>query len=67
VVTPEGYVFCKEAILEYFLSQKKIMKKKVAAWEAQQQEEATKARLFISLTRFASAICDSSKILREWQ
>ena len=42
VITPEGYVFSREAILEYFLSQKKVQKKKVAAWEAQQQEEATK-------------------------
>lgn len=39
VVTPDGYLFSKEAILENLLQQKKIIKRKTAAWEAQQAEE----------------------------
>eukprot|EP00192_Tetraselmis_astigmatica_P014249 CAMPEP_0117675388 /NCGR_PEP_ID=MMETSP0804-20121206/15577_1 /TAXON_ID=1074897 /ORGANISM="Tetraselmis astigmatica, Strain CCMP880" /LENGTH=307 /DNA_ID=CAMNT_0005484385 /DNA_START=301 /DNA_END=1224 /DNA_ORIENTATION=- len=42
VITPEGVVYSREAILEYFLQQKKVHKRKLAAWEAQQQELATK-------------------------
>mmetsp|Transcript_32152 Transcript_32152/g.82337 ORF Transcript_32152/g.82337 Transcript_32152/m.82337 type:complete len:321 (-) Transcript_32152:241-1203(-) len=42
VMTPEGVIYSREAILEYFLKQKKILRKKLAAWEAQQQEGATK-------------------------
>lgn len=41
-MTPEGVIYSREAILEYFLKQKKMLRKKLAAWEAQQQEGATK-------------------------
>ncbi len=42
VVTPQGYLYSKEAILENLLAQKKAIKKKLAAWEAAQQEAARK-------------------------
>jgi len=43
VVTPNGYIYSKEAILQNLLAQKKAIKKKTAAWEAAQQAEAKKA------------------------
>ncbi|KAK9815795.1 hypothetical protein WJX72_009551 [[Myrmecia] bisecta] len=43
VCTPDGYLFNREAILENLLAQKKANKRKLAAWEAQQQEEQRKA------------------------
>mmetsp|Transcript_38068 Transcript_38068/g.84778 ORF Transcript_38068/g.84778 Transcript_38068/m.84778 type:complete len:321 (-) Transcript_38068:542-1504(-) len=42
VITPEGYLYSKEAILENLLAQKKTLKKKLAAWEAAQEEEKKK-------------------------
>jgi nitric oxide synthase-interacting protein len=43
MVTPEGYLFSREALLENLLQQKKAIKKKQAAYEAQQAEEQQKA------------------------
>eukprot|EP00879_Flechtneria_rotunda_P027769 GHRR01029760.1.p1 GENE.GHRR01029760.1~~GHRR01029760.1.p1 ORF type:complete len:291 (+),score=89.66 GHRR01029760.1:231-1103(+) len=43
VVTPDGYLYSREAILENLLQQKKAIKRKLAAYEAQQQEEQRKA------------------------
>jgi hypothetical protein len=35
VITTEGYLFSKEAILQYFLDQKKEKKRQLAEWEAE--------------------------------
>ncbi len=35
--TPQGVLFSREAILENLLAQKKANKRKLAAWEAQQE------------------------------
>ncbi|KAF8059185.1 TCAF2 [Scenedesmus sp. PABB004] len=43
VVTPDGYLYSREAILESLLQQKKAIKRKLAAYEAQQADEAQKA------------------------
>ena len=40
--TPDGYIYSREAILESLLQQKKSNKRKLAAWEAQQQDERRK-------------------------
>ncbi|KAJ9505509.1 hypothetical protein QJQ45_020863 [Haematococcus lacustris] len=42
VITPDGYLFSREAILENLLAQKKGLKKRMAAWEAAQQGAAKK-------------------------
>ncbi|KAL4451668.1 hypothetical protein ABPG75_007330 [Micractinium tetrahymenae] len=42
VCTPKGFLFSREAILENLLEQKKANKRKLAAWEAQQAEDARK-------------------------
>jgi len=42
VVTPQGVLYSREAILENLLSQKKAIKKKLAAWEAAQAADAKK-------------------------
>ena len=44
MITPDGYLFSREAILENLLAQKKIIKRKTAAWEAQQAETQQQAR-----------------------
>jgi nitric oxide synthase-interacting protein len=44
MATPDGYIYSKEAILENLLQQKKAIKRKLAAFEAQQQEEQQKVR-----------------------
>ena len=43
--TPSGHVFSREAILENLLEQKKANKRRLAAWEAQQQEQTRKVPL----------------------
>lgn len=43
MVTPEGYMYSREALLENLLQQKKAIKRKLAAYEAQQQDEQQKA------------------------
>lgn len=42
VVTPEGHLYSKEAILENLLAQKKAIRKRVVAFEAQQQAASDK-------------------------
>jgi nitric oxide synthase-interacting protein len=42
MVTPDGYLYSREALLENLLQQKKAIKKRQAAYEAQQQDEAQK-------------------------
>ena len=42
VCTPSGNLFSREAILENLLDQKKANKRKLAAWEAQQADDARK-------------------------
>ena len=42
VCTPEGFIFSKEAIIENLVQQKKAIKRKHAAWEAQQAEDQQK-------------------------
>ena len=51
VVTPDGYLFGREAILEYILERKRELRKELEAWEAQEagrererQEAAERAR-----------------------
>jgi hypothetical protein len=39
VVTPEGYLYSREAILANLLEQKKAIKRKLATWEKEQQDE----------------------------
>ncbi|KIY93552.1 Nitric oxide synthase-interacting protein [Monoraphidium neglectum] len=43
VVTPDGYLYSREAILENLLQQKKGIKRKLAEWEAAQKAEDDKA------------------------
>jgi nitric oxide synthase-interacting protein len=43
MITPEGYLYSRETLLENLLQQKKAIKKKMAAYEAQQQDEQQKA------------------------
>lgn len=42
VCTPEGFLFSKEAIIENLIQQKKAIKRKHAAWEAQQVDDQQK-------------------------
>jgi len=42
VCTPKGFLFSREAILENLLEQKKANKRKLAAWETQQADDARK-------------------------
>ncbi|KAG2433947.1 hypothetical protein HYH02_012492 [Chlamydomonas schloesseri] len=42
VITPDGYLYSKEAILENLLAQKKAIKRNVEAFEASQQAEQQK-------------------------
>ncbi|MFH4973956.1 hypothetical protein AB6A40_000665 [Gnathostoma spinigerum] len=48
VISPQGYIFDKEAILEYYLKQKKENTRKLKEWEAQckrEEEEAKEVKL----------------------
>lgn len=45
MVTPDGYMYSKEAIYESLLAQKKANKRKLAAWEEQQRGEDRKVWL----------------------
>ena len=42
VCTPDGFLFSKEAIIENLVQQKKAIKRKMAAWEAQQSDDQLK-------------------------
>ncbi|GMH43274.1 hypothetical protein BSKO_11196 [Bryopsis sp. KO-2023] len=43
VCTPGGFIFSREAILECLVEQRKANKRKLAAWEAQQEDEKRQA------------------------
>lgn len=45
MATPDGYLYSREALLENLLQQKKAIKRKLAAYEAQQQDEQQKVRV----------------------
>jgi nitric oxide synthase-interacting protein len=53
VVTPAGYVYSREAILENLLAQKKAIRRKLAQWEEQQKEQQRK--VWAGLPRAAAA------------
>ena len=42
VCTPDGYVFSRDAIIENLAAQKKANKRKLAAWEEQQDDARRK-------------------------
>jgi hypothetical protein len=44
VVTPGGFIYSREAILENLLAQKKAIKRKLREWEEQQKEQQRKVR-----------------------
>ena len=48
VITPDGYIFDREAILEYMVAQKKMIAKKTKEWEKQNaaEEENKKKVMF---------------------
>ncbi|PAV79686.1 hypothetical protein WR25_08618 [Diploscapter pachys] len=48
VITPNGYLFDREAILEYILAQKKEIAKKTKLWEKQCAKEAEEAQKALS-------------------
>jgi nitric oxide synthase-interacting protein len=56
VVTPDGYLYSREALLENLLQQKKAIKRRLAAYEAQQAEEAQKAAEQAAVTHEAKLI-----------
>lgn len=37
VITPDGHLFSREAILEYFVGQKKEKKRQLSVWEADEK------------------------------
>ena len=50
VVTPNGYIFDRESILEYILAQKKAIAKKTKEWEKQcQQEQEETKKVFLPI------------------
>ena len=49
VITPDGYMYSREAIYESLLAQKKANKRKQAAWEEQQLEDSRKVKHFACL------------------
>lgn len=48
MVTPDGTLYSKEAIFENLLAQKKAIKKQMAAWEAEQAEQAQQVHRYYS-------------------
>eukprot|EP00887_Chlorella_sp_A99_P001825 scaffold19.g1825.t1 len=56
VCCPSGYLFSREAILENLLEQKKANKRKLAAWQAQQAEEARKQQEKEAIDREAALL-----------
>lgn len=49
MITPQGYLFSKEAILQYFVDQKKSKKRQLAEWEADQKRRSQLVRNLPSL------------------
>jgi hypothetical protein len=58
MVTSQGYVFSREAILDYFLTQKELKKKELKEWGQEQQAAADLVRdcCFLSHSLFP-AVC----------
>ena len=62
MITPNGYLFDREAILEYILTQKKEIAKKTKLWEKQCAKEAEEAQKALSeseklrLRKFAAQV-----------
>lgn len=56
VATPEGYIFSREAIIENLVQQKKSLKRKLVAWEAQQQGDQRKAEELAAVEAEANLI-----------
>ncbi len=48
VVTPDGFLYSKEAIYESLLAQRKANKRKQAAWDEQQLEDGRKVRVMLA-------------------
>ena len=42
--TPDGYIFSRDAIIENLGAQKKNIKRRLAAWEQQHEDERRKVR-----------------------
>jgi hypothetical protein len=68
VITKEGHLFSKAAILEYYLDSKKAKQKAMAEWEAQQQRGAQQVRacawITIVMIVFAlqTALCGAGRV-----
>ena len=57
MVTNQGYIFSKEAILNYFLTQKELKKKELKEWEQAQQAVSDLLRaLGLSCCCFSSSL-----------
>jgi nitric oxide synthase-interacting protein len=56
VVTPDGYIFSREAILTNLLAQKKAIRRKTAAWAAAQEADAARASDRAEVAREAALI-----------
>ncbi|EFJ45302.1 hypothetical protein VOLCADRAFT_106032 [Volvox carteri f. nagariensis] len=56
VITPDGYLYSKEAILENLLAQKKAIKRNLQAYEAAQQQEQQKEMEKQAIEREAALI-----------
>ncbi|KAJ9525205.1 hypothetical protein QJQ45_020734 [Haematococcus lacustris] len=66
VITPDGYLFSREAILENLLAQKKGLKKRMAAWEAAQQGAAKKdlhVTIVTVTVNLTITVCDPDCVL----
>jgi nitric oxide synthase-interacting protein len=67
VCSPKGFLFSREAILENLLEQKKSNKRKLAAWQAQQADDARKQVRMLqcadSSTKFVHVHQSSSSLL----
>lgn len=56
VISPYGYVFDREAVLEYYLEQKKENARKLKEWEKQckkEEEEAERVFIFLVISKLS--------------
>ena len=58
--TPDGYVFTRDAIIENLAAQKKANKRKLAAWEEQQDE--ARRKVWRSAVHHFKALPESDKL-----
>jgi nitric oxide synthase-interacting protein len=54
LISPDGFIFDKEAILNYILDQKEAYKRKLQLWEQQNRVNAEKAEAVSGGLRFAA-------------